>query len=97
MNNWNFAYRFWAGDWQPNHIFYDCKVDGIHVNEGGGFFGGNSYEIDTHNEYTPLGEWFDDRPAVLHVFKWPYYVVAWPLYFVVQAIRSIAELFYKPL
>ena len=93
----NFLVRLWDADWQPNHIFYTNIIDGSYTIVRGDIFGGDAFVLRTHNDYTELGQWFEDHAAVLHLVKAPYYLVAWSLFFVLQLVRVVAELFYKPL
>lgn len=98
------------GGWEPKHIFYTTwwKTDSYTVHqahmEHSAFLGiGNSkiykpgdekYFSSEKKRFTPLGQWFEDAPGICQIAKAPYYIIMYPLTFILVLVRMlIVDLF----
>jgi hypothetical protein len=79
MNNfyWNGAiYRIlafikrWTTDFDGDDIFYNS-----HITFGDSKDCWGSYNMSERRDYTPLGQWFEDKPLIFSIVKIPYYIV----------------------
>ena len=97
------------GGWNPHNLFYTTSltinsytVCHDHIDHdaflGCGTskifkIGDTKHYIRTVTNYTQIGQWFEDMPAIVSVVKLPYYVVMWPLTFVLVIVRRFISLF----
>jgi hypothetical protein len=59
--------RKWTEDFEPSNIFYTV-VRNKYVWEAG-----SSEDF----KYTKLGRWFKDKPDIVSIAKFPYYLITW--------------------
>lgn len=84
----------------PERIFYKTVYRYVEHEKcwiGGGFLEGphlSSGYVYDEKIYTPLGKWFAEKPAIIEVLKWPYYLITWNVWlFVVSPLFALISLF----
>lgn len=93
----NFSFkRLWKGNWEPHNLFHETTSEYSEYDKPDISLFGTSYGCyyDTHH-YTVVGDWFEDRsPLINLLLKLPYYLIAWPLYFLITIVRGISLLIF---
>lgn len=103
LDKWSDPY----GGWAPHHIFYTSPlviisytVSRSHMQHNA-FLGIGSSEIYRAGDrkyyshhikhFTPLGQWFEEAPGIVSIVKLPYYIVMWPITFILSVARMLVE------
>ena len=84
--------------WQPNELFYDTSNYRFHEYKQPDFFLGCKISgYDTHDTtYTKLGQWFQDSISIFQLSKFPYYIITWPIFFVLELAWDIVVILFIP-
>lgn len=81
--------------WDPCDIFYESHYKWRSYDDPLYIFGCKMEgTIDTTHTYTKLGQWFNNMPEIFHLLKLPYYIVMWPLWYILKFLWMLIGLFF---